>query len=114
MFIPLGSLPSHPRSTKPRIVHVLILANITVFIYQLYLYSIDLSLAVRYGAVPRDVGAVVDIVPFFPLLLPNLLHPRLLTSLFLNDVRILEGGFIHIIGNMLYLAAFGPNLENRI
>lgn len=114
MFIPLGSLPSHPRSTKPRIVHFLILANITVFIYQLYLYSIDLSLAVRYGAVPRDVVAVVDIVPFFPLLLPNLLHPSLLTSLFLHDVRILEGGFIHIIGNMLYLAAFGPNLENRI
>ena len=115
MFIPLGSLPSNDQSAKkPRGVQFLILANITVFIYQLYLYYGDISLAMRHGAVPREVVTVSHVIPFFPIILPNLLHPSLITSLFLHDVRILEGGFIHIIGNMLYLSAFGPNLEDRI
>lgn len=115
MFIPLGSVPSDDQSSKkPRVVQCLILANITVFIYQLYLYYGQISLATSYGAVPRDVVTVIYRAPFFPIMLPNLLHPSLITSLFLHDVRILEGGFIHIIGNMLYLSAFGPNLEDRI
>ncbi len=68
----------------------------------------------RYGAVPRDIVTVIDLVPFFPVILPNLFHPNLITSLFLHDARVMEGGLIHIIGNMLYLSAFGPNLEARI
>ena len=63
---------------------------------------------------PRDIVTVIDAVPFFPVILPNLLHPSLITSLFLHDARVMEGGLIHIIGNMLYLSAFGPNLEARI
>ena len=63
---------------------------------------------------PRDIVTVIDAVPFFPVVLPNLLHPSLITSLFLHDARVLEGGLIHIVGNMLYLSAFGPNLEARI
>ena len=63
---------------------------------------------------PRDIVTVIDAIPFFPIILPNLLHPSLITSLFLHDARVMEGGLIHIIGNMLYLSAFGPNLEARI
>ena len=63
---------------------------------------------------PRDIVTVIDAIPFFPVILPNLLHPSLITSLFLHDARVMEGGLIHIIGNMLYLSAFGPNLEARI
>ena len=63
---------------------------------------------------PRDIVTVIDAMPFFPVILPNLLHPSLITSLFLHDARVMEGGLIHIIGNMLYLSAFGPNLETRI
>lgn len=68
----------------------------------------------RHGAVPRDIVTVIDAIPSIPVILPNLLHPSLITSLFLHDARVLEGGLIHIIGNMLYLSAFGPNLEARI
>ena len=46
--------------------------------------------------------------------LPNLFDKTLITALFLHDTHILQGGFIHIIGNMLYLSAFGPTLENMI
>ena len=63
---------------------------------------------------PRDIVTVIDAIPFFPVVLPNLIHPSLISSLFLHDARVMEGGLIHIIGNMLYLSAFGPNLEARI
>lgn len=114
MFIPLGSFRSDDQSAKPRVVQCLIFVNLSVCVYQLCLYYDDISFMMRHGAVPRDIVTVIDAVPFFPVILPNLLHPSLITSLFLHDARVMEGGLIHIIGNMLYLSAFGPNLEARI
>ena len=99
---------------KPRVVQCLIFVNLSICVYQLCLYYDDISFMMRHGAVPRDIVTVVDVVPFFPVILPNLLHPSLITSFFLHDARVMEGGLIHIIGNMLYLSAFGPNLEARI
>ena len=114
MFIPLGSFRSDEQSVKPRVVQCLIFVNLSVCVYQLCLYYDDISFMMRHGAVPRDIVTVIDAIPFFPVILPNLLHPSLITSLFLHDARVMEGGLIHIIGNMLYLSAFGPNLEARI
>jgi membrane associated rhomboid family serine protease len=90
---------------------LLILTNIAVFVYQLYAtYHQGASLAETYGAVPRRITHDDSLLP--PL--PNPFHKTLITSLFLHDVRIVQGGFIHLIGNMLYLSAFGPNLEHLI
>ncbi len=114
MFIPLGSFRSDDETLKPRVVQCLILVNISICVYQLFLYYDDVSFMARHGAVPRDIVTVIDAIPFFPVILPNLLHPSLITSFFLHDARVMEGGLIHIIGNMLYLSAFGPNLEARI
>ena len=114
MFIPLGSFCSDEQSVKPRVVQCLIFVNLSVCVYQLCLYYDDITFMMRHGAVPQDIATVIDVIPFFPVILPNLLHPNLITSLFLHDARVMEGGLIHIIGNMLYLSAFGPNLEARI
>ena len=114
MFIPLGSFCSDEQSVKPRVVQYLIFVNLSVCVYQLCLYYDDITFMMRHGAVPQDIATVIDVIPFFPVILPNLLHPNLITSLFLHDARVMEGGLIHIIGNMLYLSAFGPNLEARI
>ncbi len=114
MFIPLGSFCSDEQSVKPRVVQCLIFVNLSVCVYQLCLYYDDISFMMRHGAVPRDIVSVIDAIPFFFFFFPNLLHPSLITSLFLPDARVMEGGLIHIIGNMLYLSAFGPNLEARI
>ena len=110
MFIPLPSAPSTQKSFKPRAVQFLIVTNILVFVYQLYALYQGVSLTEVSGAIPNQIMQRYSFLP--PL--PNLSDKTFLTSLFLHDVHILQGGFIHIIGNMLYLSAFGPTLENMI
>ena len=111
MLIPLHSIPPASQSVRaPRVVQLLIITNIIVFAYQLYLHARGISMVLTYGAVPERI---THVIPFFPLL-PNIFHPSLITSLFLHDVEIYQSGFLHIVGNMLYLSAFGPGLENRI
>ena len=110
MFIPLPSAPSAQTSFKPRAVQFLIVANILAFAYQLYALYQGVSLADVSGAIPSQI---VHRYSFLPPL-PNLFDKTLITSLFLHDVHILQGGFIHLIGNMFYLSAFGPTLENMI
>lgn len=110
LFIPLPSKPSTQQSFKPRAVQFLIVTNLLVFVYQLYALYQGVSLAEVSGAIPNQI---MHRYPFLPPL-PNLSDKTLLTSIFLHDVHILQGGFIHIIGNMLYLSAFGPTLESMI
>jgi membrane associated rhomboid family serine protease len=110
LFIPLPGAPSAQESFKPRAVQLLIITNILVFAYQLYAYHQVPLLIQEYGAIPHQI---IHRYPFLPPL-PNLFHKALITCLFLHDVHILQGGFIHLIGNMLYLSAFGPNLEKMI
>ncbi|RKU34652.1 rhomboid family intramembrane serine protease [Candidatus Poribacteria bacterium] len=110
MFIPLPSRPSTQKSFNPRAVQFLIVTNLLVFVYQLYALYQGVSLAEVSGAIPNQIMQRYSFLP--PL--PNLFDRTLLTSLFLHDVHILQGGFIHIIGNMLYLSAFGPTLESMI
>ena len=110
MFIPLPSKSSSDQSFKLRAVQLLIIANVLIFAYQLYALYRGLSLAEQFGAIPKRI--IYGYAFWLPL--PNFFHKTLITSLFLHDAHILQGGFIHIIGNMLYLSAFGPNIENVI
>lgn len=112
MLIPLPSPPQADKSSKlPSAVQLLIIANILVFVCQLYYrHYWGLNLSEHYGIIPQRI---IDFVLFFPRL-PDLSHPTLITSLFLHDAYNLQGGLVHLIGNMLYLSAFGPNLENVI
>ena len=112
MLIPLPSPPQADKPSKiPRTVQLLIIANVLVFAYQLYYWHYwESNLSEQYGTIPQKIS---DFVLFFPQL-PDLSHPTLITSLFLHDTHSLQGGFVHLISNMLYLSAFGPNLENVI
>ena len=56
----------------------------------------------RYGAIPYELAHLVDEPPFFP----RSHYLSLLTYMFLH------GGFVHILGNMLFLNTFGPNVED--
>jgi membrane associated rhomboid family serine protease len=72
----------------------LIAVNTIIFLYQVTLSPNELNhLVSQWGIVPDRIGQ-------------NL--PSLFTSMFLH------GGWMHLIGNMLYLWVFGRNIEDLI
>jgi membrane associated rhomboid family serine protease len=90
-LIPLGDA-SHPERRATAITVLIILVNVFVFFLELqggnrFVYA--------WSAVPVRIvhGYRVE---------------TLLTSMFMH------GGFLHIIGNMIYLWAFGPSIEQAM
>jgi membrane associated rhomboid family serine protease len=81
-----------PSRTTPFITIGLIVINALVFLYQLTLPG---------DAMQQFVGTYALVPAWFS-------WPTLITSQFLH------GGWMHIIGNMLYLWIFGDNVEDRL
>lgn len=97
-MIPLRDL--NPARRVPIITLALIGLNALVFLYEQTLSANGLQrLIVQYGVVPARFtdGAITTSDGL-----------TLLTSMFLH------GGWLHIIGNMLYLWIFGNNIEDRL
>jgi membrane associated rhomboid family serine protease len=93
-MIPLGD--SVPSERTPFITYAIIALNVMVFFWELLLGSQADSFLVAWGTVPASIiNWQRD-----PLILLTLF-----TSLFLH------AGWLHLIGNMLYLAIFGDNVE---
>ena len=93
-----------PRSTTPFITYFLIVLNLAIFLYQWTLGpQLEHSFESNFALIPRNVeswltGSVpasVAFVPFF-------------SSMFLH------GSWLHVIGNMWFLAIFGDNVEDRL
>lgn len=99
MLIPLRT--DEPTRKLPIITIMLIGANIIAFVYQL-VYGGTQFTAVKYGAIPYELVHMVDDPPLFP----YSHYLSLLAYMFLH------GGFVHIIGNMVFLNAFGPSVED--
>ena len=103
-MIPLHD--DNPTRTKPVLTVLLIAANALVFLYQLSLGPrAGEAFVFQFGAIPAVIlgtrslpGALAAIPPAF----------SLLTSMFLH------GGFMHLIGNMIYLWIFGNNIEDAM
>lgn len=90
------------RSRKvPILVYLIIFLNSFFFLFELMNYAYLNQIFKIFGFVPRN---------FFFASYPNLLGRfiPLFTSMFLH------GGFIHFIGNMLFLWVFGDNVEDRL
>ena len=76
-----------------------IAANVAVFVYELTLDPVALeALWVRWAFVPGRFGAA-------PLSIEQIL--TLFTAMFMH------AGWVHVIGNLLYLWIFGNNIEDR-
>ena len=101
-MIPLGD--ENPTVLRPVVTIAVIAANIAVFLYQLSVLAVDPRLAEalihRLGVVPAAMmhGMFLGTGEYY----------RILTSMFLH------GGWLHIIGNMLYLWIFGNNVEDSM
>ncbi len=103
MFIPLKD--ENPTYTFPIMTIFLILVNGAIFFYQLTLDPAENQLFIyQWGAIPYQIihGEVVRAVPAIPIPL------TLFSSMFLH------GGFLHLLGNMLYLWIFGNNVEDTL
>jgi membrane associated rhomboid family serine protease len=91
-MFPVPLRDDRPTYTAPIVTTLLIVACALVFFFELSLdeYSRDYFIT-RYGLVPAHLRPVT-----------------LVTSMFLH------GGWLHIIGNMLFLWAFGKSLEDAM
>ena len=96
-MIPLRDL--NPRRRFPLMTIVFILLNVAVFVYELIQPSetaLD-SLVFTWG-----------LVPYRLMQLEPLAILTIFTSMFIHS------GFMHLIGNMLYLWIFGDNIESAL
>jgi len=99
-MIPLKD--DNPTRSWPLVTVGLIIVNVIVFLYQLSLGRGFGAFMFKMGAIPYELTRFTDIDPQVAFPLPL----TLLTSQFLH------GGFLHLIGNMLYLWIFGDNIED--
>ncbi|AUC52989.1 rhomboid family intramembrane serine protease [Sagittula sp. P11] len=84
----------NPSGRTPFVTYTLIAINSVVFLMTLDAIN-DLNFLATYSLVPRFLSEGFG-------------YQGLVTSMFLH------GGWMHIIGNMLYLYIFGDNLEDRM
>lgn len=80
---------------------VIIILNIIVFIYEIYLGSGIRRFIMENGLIPAVVTS------FQPISISERITP-FFTSMFIH------GDFFHIIGNMLFLYIFGDNVEDKL
>jgi hypothetical protein len=89
--------------STPFINYLLIGACLIVFLYELSLRENQEAFFRQFAVLPRAVTlGVGGQVPILPAFLP------LVTSMFLH------GGWLHLLGNMVYLYIFGDNIEDRL
>lgn len=90
--------------TLPIINFLLIFTNISFFIYELSLQNKVNNLIYTYGLIPYRI---THFSFSSGLTLKDIFLP-FISSLFLH------GGWVHLIGNMLYLWVFGDNIEDKL
>ncbi len=94
-MFPIGD-EHNGRVLTPIVNYTLIAINVLVFFYQLTLSEpLLFDFIRRWGAIPVEIANGQD-------------YFALLTSMFLH------GGWLHIIGNMLFLWVFGDNVEDTM
>jgi membrane associated rhomboid family serine protease len=101
-MIPLRD--DNPTKLTPVVTIASIAACILVFLYQASLPAGSGDTFVfQYGAIPALVFGQADLLET---VVPIPAYATLITSMFLH------GGWMHLIGNMLYLWVFGNNIED--
>jgi membrane associated rhomboid family serine protease len=101
-MIPLRD--ENPASLTPVVTRVLIAINVAVFLYELLLGPQLREFLFTWGMIPERIT----------LALQNHDEPVLTAALTAFTSMFLHGGWMHLIGNMWYLAIFGDNVEDRL
>lgn len=93
-----------PSRTFPYVTYILIGANVLAFLFELSLGPRLHQFINVFGVVPAKVTTILFEAP-------QLVHYAVFpffTSIFLH------GGWLHLLGNMLYLYIFGDNVESAL
>lgn len=94
-MIPIGDDQVHGGS-PPVFTALFLAANVLVFLFEISLPAVQLdSFVTDYGTIPLEIANGEDYFTLF-------------TSMFLH------GGWMHLIGNMVFLWIFGDNIEAAI
>jgi membrane associated rhomboid family serine protease len=97
----------NPTRSTPYVTYGLIILNVLVFLYEILLPSSALEqLFYSAAVVPAELSASFQGAPVTPGELPE--WSTLVTSQFLH------GGWLHLMGNMLFLWIFGNNVEDEL
>ena len=103
-MIPLKD--DNPTSNRPIVTYFLIILCVLIFLIQIgsqsyktghlfYSYGLIPSVLMGHNQLPMDLYAVPAVITIF-------------TSMFMH------GGFMHLIGNMLYMWIFADNIEDNL
>ncbi len=118
MIFPIGD-DNSDRTSAPFINYVLIAINILVFVF-LQGATGENNFTASFATVPEEIRTGQDVKGAVPIKVgtqeavinlgetPSPVYITLLTSMFMH------GGWMHLLGNMLFLWIFGDNLENRM
>jgi len=90
-MIPLSDIDRKP-SHFPVITALIIGANILVFLLELLKGE---AFIMRWSFIPSEIASGINLI-------------TMLTAMFMH------GGVLHIVGNMIYLWAFGPEIEDAM
>jgi hypothetical protein len=88
----------NPSTLTPVVTRIIITLNVAAFLYELSLGPALRDFMMQWGLVPVRLAAGFGFG----------FGITLLTSMFLH------GGWMHLLGNMWYLAIFGDNVEDRL
>lgn len=92
MVFPIGD-DQVKGGNKPMFAYIFIAFNVLVFIFQITLAPIQLEhFIMEYGSIPAEISNGQDLFTLF-------------TSMFLH------GGWMHLLGNMIFLWVFADNIE---
>jgi membrane associated rhomboid family serine protease len=95
MFFPIGDAQVQ-RGHRPIFSYLFVAINVLIFLYQFSMPVIQQEVfLLKYGAIPQALFNGKD-------------YHTLITSMFLH------GGWMHLIGNMLFLWVFADNIEATI
>lgn len=107
MFLPLSDDNPLEGVRHAYVNWAIILANVVVFVLvqRGYQVQVDVASAFEYGAIPAVLSHAAVLPPELDRLPPEL---TLVTYMFLH------GGWMHLLGNMVFLAVFGDNVEDAL
>ncbi|MDF1543537.1 MAG: rhomboid family intramembrane serine protease [bacterium] len=101
MFIPIRD--DVPSVRTPYVTIGLISVNALVFLYSIMLGSRGFQLfTIQFGFIPAELVHSLELTPT----LPASVYLTAFSSMFMH------GGWMHLIGNMLFLWIYGNNIEN--